>query len=70
MGADAYLCGQGAGGYQQDALFEQENIDLVYQYDTPMQFDFLDALPKEELGLSIIHHFIVHHALLTDSVMA
>jgi hypothetical protein len=69
VGADAYLCGQGAGGYQQDALFEQENIDLVYQHDTPMQFDFLDALPKEERGLSIIHHFIAHYELLTNSAL-
>lgn len=30
-GCDTYMCGGGAGGYQQDALFERAGLGLVYQ---------------------------------------
>jgi hypothetical protein len=31
VGGSAYLCGGGAGGYQEDCLFEESGVDLVYQ---------------------------------------
>lgn len=30
-GGTAYLCGGGAGGYQEDKLFDDNNVELVYQ---------------------------------------
>lgn len=31
VGANAYLCGGGASGYQDDAAFQQAGIELIYQ---------------------------------------
>ncbi|HRJ70657.1 MAG TPA: WbqC family protein [Terrimicrobiaceae bacterium] len=31
VGGNAYMCGGGAGGYQEDALFEAAQIGLIYQ---------------------------------------
>lgn len=51
VGADAYLCGGGAAGYQEDALFSENKVKLVYQdyvsepYGPPQRF---------KPGLSII----------------
>jgi len=51
VGADGYLCGGGAGGYQEDDLFTEENISLVYQNFQPHSYGRTeDFLP----GLSVI----------------
>lgn len=31
VGGDAYMCGGGAGGYQEDALFAASGLQLIYQ---------------------------------------
>jgi hypothetical protein len=31
VGANAYLCGGGASGYQDDAAFQQADVELIYQ---------------------------------------
>jgi hypothetical protein len=55
VGADVYLCGGGASGYQKDELFEKKGIDLIYQnfvsepYGNPENY-----LP----GLSIIDYLM------------
>jgi hypothetical protein len=55
VGADTYLCGGGAAGYQDDALFASNGIELIYQnfaarpYRNPERF-----LP----GLSVIDYFM------------
>ncbi len=55
VGADAYLCGGGAAGYQEDRLFAPNGIELVYQnfemrpYRDPDRF-----LP----GLSVIDYLM------------
>lgn len=53
-GADAYMCGGGAGKYQEDLCFKQHNIGLLaqnFQHPRYLQFHQLDNfLP----GLSII----------------
>ncbi|MDX2085774.1 MAG: WbqC family protein [Candidatus Melainabacteria bacterium] len=53
VGADAYLCGGGAEGYQQDAAFENAGIQLIYQHFEPTSYPQKGAesfLP----GLSIL----------------
>ena len=51
VGADAYMCGGGATGYQQDALFASHGLGLVYQDFTPSPYgDPAGFIP----GLSII----------------
>jgi hypothetical protein len=53
VGGDAYMCGGGADGYQQDDLFEKEGIQLIYQhFDHPeyQQVKAISFIP----GLSII----------------
>lgn len=55
VGADAYLCGGGATGYQDDALFVKSEIELVYQNYTPVSYGNPDNyLP----GLSIIDYLM------------
>lgn len=51
VGADSYLCGGGAGNYQEDEKFEQAGINLVYQNYTVAPYgDTQKFLP----GLSVI----------------
>lgn len=55
VGADTYLCGGGASNYQDDKMFSQQNINLVYQ-------DY-HAIPYNEdkkflPGLSIIDYLM------------
>lgn len=49
----AYLCGGGAQGYQEDAKFEQNKVELIYQNFTHPQYQQLD---KDSFipGLSIV----------------
>jgi hypothetical protein len=58
VGATAYLCGGGAGGYQDDAAFEGAGVDLVYQDFAPGPYG-----PPERFipGLSVID-WLMHHA--------
>lgn len=50
-GSDAYLCGGGSGGYQDDALFAEESISLIYQGFKPLPYgDSSRYVP----GLSVI----------------
>ena len=56
---DAYLCGGGAAGYQQDQLFDDNRIKLVYQnFEHPVysQFHSDSFIP----GLSIIDALMNH----------
>ena len=55
VGADAYLAGGGAGGYQDDALFAQHGIGLVQQNFTPAPYG-----PPERYipGLSVIDYLM------------
>jgi hypothetical protein len=64
VGADAYLCGQGSTGYQEDVLFEQAGIELIYQHDEPMQFTWVHQTKIEDRSLSMIHHAIRSYELL------
>ena len=51
VGCDSYLCGGGAGGYQDDRLFRTENVRLIYQdYASPPYGDAAKFIP----GLSVI----------------
>lgn len=51
VGADAYLCGGGAAGYQEDAQFSENKVKLVYQNYVPEPY----GPPKRfKPGLSII----------------
>ncbi|OLC93709.1 MAG: hypothetical protein AUH86_16140 [Acidobacteria bacterium 13_1_40CM_4_58_4] len=53
VGADAYLCGSGAGGYQEDELFHQCGIELIYQNFRSEPYGQTDRfLP----GLSVIDY--------------
>jgi len=53
VGGDAYLCGGGSGGYQEDEKFAQAGIELVYQnFEHPL---YPQATSQEFVsGLSII----------------
>lgn len=49
---DAYLCGGGASGYQEDSLFEENGVNLIYQNFEHPQYH---QLSKEFIGgLSIL----------------
>jgi hypothetical protein len=54
VGADTYISGNGSLGYQEDHLFSEAGIKLVYQCQNPAQ-NFVKNLKKEEEGLSILH---------------
>ena len=53
VGGDAYMCGGGATGYQEDATFAAEGFDLIYQN---FQHPFYPQIGVKEFvpGLSII----------------
>ncbi|HMI79762.1 MAG TPA: WbqC family protein, partial [Ferruginibacter sp.] len=52
-GGNVYLCGGGAGGYQEDHLFSEAGIDLKYQDFKPTVYD-QNGMEKFIAGLSII----------------
>ena len=54
VGADRYLCGNGCGGYQEDMLFAEAGIELIYQSESPAN-NFVKDLNSEERTLSILH---------------
>jgi hypothetical protein len=50
-GASGYMCGGGASGYQDDAMFAEQGVDLIYQNFTPRPY----GDPKSFMpGLSVI----------------
>lgn len=53
VGGQRYLCGGGSEGYQEDALFEQSKIELLYQKFKHPEYSQRDVSPFIE-GLSII----------------
>jgi len=55
VGADAYLCGNGAGGYQNDDLFVEHNIRLIYQNFDPTKNNFFKITNEQHFGLSILN---------------
>jgi hypothetical protein len=49
--ASGYICGGGASGYQDDAMFAEQGVDLIYQNFTPQPY----GDPKSFMpGLSVI----------------
>jgi WbqC-like protein family len=55
VGADAYLCGGGAAGYQDDQLFGPTTIELIYQnFEAPAYRNPEQLLP----GLSVIDYLM------------
>lgn len=56
VGADTYLCGGGADGYQEDQLFKQQGISLQYQ-----SFEEKECWGGQEFipGLSVIHYMML-----------
>lgn len=53
VGSNAYLCGGGAGGYQEDDKFQAHGIELIYQgFSHPQYKQFKGA--EFQGGLSII----------------
>ncbi|MDR1012256.1 MAG: WbqC family protein [Coxiellaceae bacterium] len=55
VGADTYLCGGGASDYQDDRLFSEAGINLIYQNFSPTLY----GDPKKFLpGLSIIDYLM------------
>lgn len=56
VGAETYLCGSGASGYQDDELFKIRGIELKYQKYEPRPYGVEnDFLP----GLSVIDYLMV-----------
>jgi hypothetical protein len=55
VGADAYLCGSGAAGYQEDALFAPSGIELVYQNFAARPYRDPESLLP---GLSVIDYLM------------
>ena len=55
LAADAYLCGGGAQGYQEDVLFEQAGIELVYQSYQPKAYGAPDSFIP---GLSVMDYLM------------
>ena len=55
IGANTYICGGGASGYQEDEKFEHHNIKLVYQAYKPEQY----GEPEQFIpGLSILDYLM------------
>ena len=55
VGADTYLCGGGASGYQEDQLFNEHGVQLQYQnFSPPLYGKQENYLP----GLSIIDYLM------------
>ena len=55
VGADTYLCGGGAEGYQEDELFERAGLTLRYQHFAPRSYGEVQRfLP----GLSVIDYLM------------
>lgn len=54
-GCDTYLCGGGADGYQEDELFSQQGVQLLYQHFAPAPYG-----KKERFipGLSVIDYLM------------
>ena len=52
-GGSSYLCGGGAGGYQEDDKFKAAGISLIYQNFQHPSYDQLDLQPFAP-GLSVI----------------
>jgi hypothetical protein len=64
-GGTAYLAGGGAGGYQEDELFSEHRIKLVYQNFTPLPY----CEPESYIpGLSIIDYLMHDGRPLTNGV--
>ncbi len=56
VGADTYLAGGGAGGYQDDALFDRAGVTLVYQKFAPAPY----GPPRRYIpGLSVIDYLML-----------
>lgn len=53
--ANAYLCGNGAGGYQDDGLFAENGIELIYQNYDPVKTGLSQIIQANEIGLSVLH---------------
>ncbi|MBI2791901.1 MAG: WbqC family protein [Gammaproteobacteria bacterium] len=60
VGANAYLCGNGASDYQQDECFSEKGIRLIYQDINPAQFFFpyLDDVHRKFSILHLLFHFM------------
>jgi hypothetical protein len=53
-GGSVYLCGGGAGGYQEDELFTARGVELRYQDFTPSAYPQVGSPGEFVAGLSII----------------
>ncbi|WP_260293637.1 WbqC family protein [Sedimenticola hydrogenitrophicus] len=72
VGGQSYLCGGGATGYQQDAAFEKENVQLIYQrfihphYAQFSQKDFVAGLSIVDalmnVGFEGVHQLMRRYA--------
>jgi len=58
VGADSYLCGDGAGGYQEDAAFGEAGLVLIYRNFQALPYGRSEAFVP---GLSIID-WLMHGA--------
>lgn len=58
VNADTYLCGNGASGYQDDILFEQQGITLKYQQYNPLMDKEIQVPNEIEGSLSILNHIL------------
>ena len=58
VGAQSYLAGGGAGGYQEDALFAQGGVTLRYQGFVPRPYGAIEPFTP---GLSVID-YLMHDA--------
>ena len=56
VGANTYLCGGGANGYQEDNLFAEHQINLVYQNYDQQQDSRFKVNQEQEKGLSVLHY--------------
>ncbi|MCZ6913316.1 MAG: WbqC family protein [Rickettsia endosymbiont of Ixodes persulcatus] len=58
VGAASYLCGGGASGYQEDILFKENKINLIYQnFSEKSLTNKKDFIP----GLSIIDYYMEYN---------
>jgi hypothetical protein len=67
VGADTYLCGGGASGYQRDEMFLENGLRLTYQNFAPEPYGDLASF---RTGLSVIDYLLRAENALIDAFHA
>jgi len=68
VNAGTYLCGNGCHGYQQDTLFKEASVELVYQNYDPTKDRFIIIQTEMEGSMSILNHLFCAESISASRV--